>query len=49
MLLTQFPIDAVRNRFPSLSVADDGVSRIYADNPAGTQVRKASQTRQRAA
>jgi cysteine desulfurase family protein (TIGR01976 family) len=33
-----FPIDAVRKRFPSLAIVDDGVSRIYADNPAGTQV-----------
>ncbi len=35
---TGFPIAAVRGRFPSLSVVDDGVARIYADNPAGTQV-----------
>ncbi|MDP9110719.1 MAG: cysteine desulfurase-like protein [Candidatus Eremiobacteraeota bacterium] len=33
-----FPIDAVRKEFPSLSIADDGQPRIYADNPAGTQV-----------
>jgi cysteine desulfurase family protein (TIGR01976 family) len=33
-----FPIDAVRKRFPSLAAVDDGVPRIYADNPAGTQV-----------
>ena len=31
-------IDAIRARFPSLSTRDDGVSRIYFDNPAGTQV-----------
>ncbi len=36
--MTPFPIDAVRNRFPSLSITDDGLPRIYADNPAGTQV-----------
>lgn len=29
---------AVRVQFPSLSVTDDGVRRIYLDNPAGTQV-----------
>ncbi len=38
MIATAFPIGAVRRRFPSLGVADDGVPRIYADNPAGTQV-----------
>ena len=31
-------IDAIRARFPSLATRDDGVSRIYFDNPAGTQV-----------
>jgi cysteine desulfurase family protein (TIGR01976 family) len=36
--VTAFPIDAVRKRFPSLAAVDDGVARIYADNPAGTQV-----------
>jgi selenocysteine lyase/cysteine desulfurase len=36
--VTPFPIDAVRDRFPSLHIADDGLARIYADNPAGTQV-----------
>lgn len=34
----QFDASAVREQFPSLSVTDDGVSRIYLDNPAGTQV-----------
>jgi len=29
---------AVRAQFPSLSVTDAGVRRIYLDNPAGTQV-----------
>ena len=33
-----FPIDHVRALYPSLAIADDGVPRIYADNPAGTQV-----------
>ena len=33
-----FPIERVRALFPSLAIADEGVSRIYADNPAGTQV-----------
>lgn len=33
-----FPIDRVRALFPSLAIADNGVPRIYADNPAGTQV-----------
>ena len=31
-------IDAIRARFPSLSTQDDGLPRIYFDNPAGTQV-----------
>lgn len=33
-------IDKVRGQFPSLSVSDDDVSRIYLDNPAGTQTPK---------
>lgn len=33
-----FPIVSVRDAFPSLAVKDDGRSRIYLDNPAGTQV-----------
>ena len=33
-----FPIDLVRQEFPSLSIKDDGQRRIYFDNPAGTQV-----------
>src|SRR5690349_10610894 len=36
-----FPIDAVREKFPALSLADSGRRRIYLDNPAGTQVPKA--------
>ncbi|MGI9271183.1 MAG: cysteine desulfurase-like protein [Woeseiaceae bacterium] len=31
-------IDAVRAQFPSLSETDDGLRRIYMDNPGGTQV-----------
>jgi cysteine desulfurase family protein (TIGR01976 family) len=34
----EFPISEVRAEFPSLSVTDEGVARIYLDNPAGTQV-----------
>ena len=33
-----FDIDAVRARFPSLAITDNGEARIYFDNPAGTQV-----------
>ena len=33
-----FPIDAVRQQFPSLLTTDDGQRRIYFDNAAGTQV-----------
>jgi len=33
-----FPIELVRSQFPALSLADDGRSRVYLDNPAGTQV-----------
>ena len=33
-----FDLEAVRSRFPALSIADSGVPRIYLDNPAGTQV-----------
>lgn len=34
----EFKLDAVRAQFPSLSETDDGVRRIYMDNPGGTQV-----------
>ncbi len=34
----EYPLDAVRNRFPSLFLKDEGKRRIYLDNPAGTQV-----------
>lgn len=34
----QFDLESVRSRFPALSIQDNGVRRIYLDNPAGTQV-----------
>jgi len=33
-----FPIDAVRARFPALSVSDPGGRRVYFDAPGGTQI-----------
>jgi len=36
--MADFPIEAVRGKFPALALADDGRRRIYLDNPAGTQV-----------
>ena len=33
-----FDVDAARAQFPALSLADDGRTRVYLDNPAGTQV-----------
>lgn len=33
-----FDLNAVRSRFPALSITDHGRPRIYFDNPAGTQV-----------
>ncbi len=33
-----YNLDAVRSQFPSLSIEDAGVPRVYFDNPAGTQV-----------
>ncbi|BCM19841.1 cysteine desulfurase-like protein [Mesorhizobium sp. J8] len=36
--MADFPVEAVRGRFPALSLTDDGRRRIYLDNPAGTQV-----------
>ena len=33
-----FDLEAIRSQFPALSVMDDGVARVYFDNPAGTQV-----------
>lgn len=34
----QFDLESVRSQFPALSTLDNGVQRIYFDNPAGTQV-----------
>jgi len=34
----QYDLNAIRAQFPALSVLDDDKSRIYFDNPAGTQV-----------
>jgi len=31
-------LDAIRSQFPALHETDDGVARVYLDNPAGTQV-----------
>lgn len=36
-----FPIEAIRGKFPALSLTDKGSRRIYLDNPAGTQVPQA--------
>lgn len=36
-----FDVERVRAEFPALSVEDEGVPRVYFDNPAGTQVPKA--------
>ena len=33
-----FPVDAIRGEFPALELRDEGLPRIYFDNPAGTQV-----------
>ena len=33
-----YALDAIRDRFPSLSITDNGRPRTYFDNPAGTQV-----------
>lgn len=38
--MNDYPIDAIREEFPSLSVMDGALPRIYLDNPAGTQVPK---------
>ena len=34
----QIDLESVRSQFPALAITDDGVRRIYFDNPAGTQV-----------
>ena len=31
-------LDSIRHQFPALSDSDNGVPRIFFDNPAGTQV-----------
>ncbi len=36
--MVDFPIEAVRTQFPALALKENGQSRIYLDNPAGTQV-----------
>ena len=36
--MSNFPVDRVRGQFPALSRSHDGASRIYLDNPAGTQL-----------
>ena len=36
--MTPFPIESVRAQFPALAFEDSGRTRIYLDNPAGTQV-----------
>ena len=36
-----FPIEALRAQFPALALKDGGQSRVYFDNPAGTQVPQA--------
>lgn len=33
-----FDLDTIRERFPALSITDNGLRRIYFDNPGGTQV-----------
>ncbi|WP_188393856.1 cysteine desulfurase-like protein [Mesorhizobium sp. SARCC-RB16n] len=39
--MVDFSIEAVRGKFPALSLTDKGRRRIYLDNPAGTQVPQA--------
>ncbi|HEX5764872.1 MAG TPA: cysteine desulfurase-like protein [Woeseiaceae bacterium] len=36
--MSTFDLETVRSRFPALSLTDNGIPRIYFDNPAGTQV-----------
>lgn len=40
-VVRSFPIEAVREQFPSLLERDGSARRIYLDNPAGTQVPRA--------
>jgi cysteine desulfurase family protein (TIGR01976 family) len=34
----KFDLDTIRGRFPALSITDNGIPRVYFDNPGGTQV-----------
>ena len=34
----QYDVESLRSHFPALAMTDDGVRRVYLDNPAGTQV-----------
>ncbi len=38
MTPSHYPLEAIRGRFPALSLEDAGSPRLYFDNPAGTQV-----------
>lgn len=38
MSVTDYPLEVIRSRFPSLALADEAGPHIYFDNPAGTQV-----------
>ena len=42
--LPMVPVQDVRALYPALSLRDDGVARVYVDNPAGTQVPEALTT-----
>lgn len=37
-MVMHYDLEAIRTQFPSLSITDNGIPRIYFDNPAGTQV-----------
>ena len=34
----EFDLEKIRSQFPALAITDEGRSRVYLDNPAGTQV-----------
>ena len=34
----KFDLEKIRSQFPALAITDEGRSRVYLDNPAGTQV-----------
>jgi cysteine desulfurase family protein (TIGR01976 family) len=36
--MSGFDIGSVRQQFPALEIKDEGLARVYLDNPAGTQV-----------